>query len=201
VLGYVFFEAWGVARSVLSAGIPFSSIIELAFTQVNASDAVRLGTISPIATTFSNTVFMVDHGVIDYSFGKSYLEWFLRIPPEALYPDRPKDYALMFESYGFLAGGGFFELAEAYMNFGLFGALLVPGIVSFAMAKTYYYARVRQTSLSYFLLFAFLAVFLRGTWYQTFAFFRAFLVCVILYFVYAFIVQALRTSVKTPAFS
>jgi hypothetical protein len=114
-----------------------------------------MGTISPIATTFSNTVWLIQNNVINYSFGQSYWEWILRIPPEVLYPNRPVDYAWMFQEYGLLAGGGFFELAEVYMNFGLIGALIIPGIISFLMAKSYYYAFYRQSMLSYFLPFFF----------------------------------------------
>ena len=194
-LGYAFFEVWGVARLELAAGIPISTIVTVAFTDIGASDAVRFGTISPIATTFSNTVFMLQHRTIDFSLGRSYFEWLLRIPPEVLYPDRPKDYALMFEQHGLLSGGGFFELAEVYMNFGLLGALVVPGIISYVLAKAYRFAMKAQTVLSYFILFSFLAVFLRGTWYQTFAFFRAFMVCMILYVVYAVIAQTLRATI------
>jgi hypothetical protein len=193
VVVYIFFEVWGFARMVLSAGIPITSIVIDTFTNIRATDAVRMGTISPIATTFSNTVWLIENNIISYSFGQSYLEWILRIPPEVLYPARPVDYAWMFQDYGLLAGGGFFELAEVYMNFGLLGALILPGIISFLMAKSYYYAYYRQTMLSYFLLFSFLTIFLRGTWYQTFAFFRAFLVCMLLYFTYVFLVQILRS--------
>lgn len=199
IIAYIFFEAWGVARTALSAGVPITTIITEAFTNIGATDAIRMGTISPIATTFSNTVWLVQNNIINYSFGQSYWEWILRIPPEALYLNRPIDYAWMFQEYGLLAAGGFFELAEVYMNFGLLGALILPGIISFLMAKTYYYAFYRQSMLSYFLLFSFLTIFLRGTWYQTFAFFRAFLVCILLYFTYIFIVQILRPSIKRAA--
>lgn len=196
ILGYVFFEVWGFARTALADGISVFAIIGFTFSGVSATDAVRLGTISPIATTFSNTVFLVDHKFVELALGKSYLEWLLRIPPEVLYPNRPADYAWLFENYGLISGGGFFELAEVYMNFGLLGALFVPGIISFAMAKAYLYALHRQTPFSYFTLFAFLAIFLRGTWYQTFAFFRAFLVCVVVYVGFALIFEMLRASAR-----
>jgi hypothetical protein len=196
LIAYAFFEAWGVARTALAAGISFVSIVEVAFTSVGASDAIRLGTISPIATTFANTVYLVQHNAIDLAFGRSYGEWLLRIPPEILYPNRPKDYAWLFEQYGLFAGGGFFELAEVYMNFGIAGGLLVPGIVSFIMGKTYYIALRRQTMLSYFMLFAFLAIFLRGTWYQTFAFFRSVLVCLCLYFAYVLLARWLQAAAR-----
>jgi hypothetical protein len=157
---------------------------------------VRFGTVSPIATTFSNTVWLVDNDVIGLTWGKSYLEWLLRIPPEIIFPNRPRDYAWMFSDYDLFAGGGFFELAEVYMNFGASGALVIPGIISFLLAKAYHNAKQRQTVLSYFLLFSFLAIFFRGTWYQTFAFFRAFLVCIILYCIYLGAVQTVRWGAR-----
>jgi hypothetical protein len=142
---------------------------------------IAFGTVSPISTTFANTVWLVDNGKLELALGRSYWEFILRTPPEFLYPDRPKDYAWLFEEFGLLAGGGFFELGEAYMNFGLLGTLVAPGVLSFLMAKTFYNVIARQTVLSYFLLFTFLGVFLRGTWYQTFAFYRGFWTAIILY--------------------
>lgn len=197
IVAYIFIEAWGVARFSLASGVPISDIVTLTFTSIGATDAIRMGTVSPIATTFSNTVWLIQNNIIDYSWGRTYWEWILRIPPEILFPDRPVDYAWMFQEYGLLTGGGFFELAEVYMNFGLLGALVLPGIVSFLMAKSYYYAFYRQSMLSYFLLFSFLAIFLRGTWYQTFAFFRAFLVCILFYFVAVLISSCHDAFVKS----
>lgn len=192
VIGYIFFEAWGVARTALAAGIPLMDIVWSTFVGMRDSEVVRLGTVSPIATTFSNTVFLIENQTITFSLGKSYIEWLLRIPPEVVYPARPVDYALMFEEHGLSAGGGFFELAEVYMNFGVAGGLVIPGLVSFLMGRAYYYAMNQQTMLSYFLLFSFLTIFFRATWYQTFAFFKAFLVCMLAYLIYVFIVQVAR---------
>lgn len=192
LITYIFFEFWGFARFALSQGLSITSIATNALTTTGSSLAFKSMTISPIATTFSNTVWLIDKNIISFSLGKSYLEWILRIPPEALFSNRPIDYAWMFQEYGLLAGGGFFELAEVYMNFGLLGSLIIPGIISFLIAKSYYYAFYRQSMLSYFLLFSFLTIFIRATWYQTFAFFRAFTVCISLYFTYVFIVQILR---------
>lgn len=193
---YAFFEIWGFARFALSQGVSITSIATGAFSTIGSTDAFRAMTISPIATTFSNVVWLIDKNIISYSFGQSYFEWILRIPPEALFPDRPIDYAWMFEKYGLLAGGGFFELAEVYMNFGLLGSLIIPGLISFLIAKSYFYAFCRQSMISYFLLFSFLTIFLRGTWYQTFAFFRSFTVCISLYFIYVFIVQIFLDIIK-----
>jgi hypothetical protein len=195
-VAYVFFEVWGVAREALAGGVPISSLITLTFMAVDSGDAVKLGTISPIALTFANTVYMLDHGMIQHSYGRSYWEWLLRIPPQVLYPDRPKDYALMFENHGLMSGGGFFELAEVYMNFGLLGALVIPGVISYILARVFYFTLRRQSMLSYFVLFAFLAVFLRGTWYQTFAFFRAEMVCLIAYVVCVAVVQFVKLATR-----
>lgn len=193
VLGLlVFMEVWGVARLGIAAGLSATEMVKSAFDFIGQTEIVHFGTFSPIANTFSNTVWMVQNGVIEYAYGQSYLEWIARIPPEFLYPNRPESYSLMFEEYGLESGGGFFELAEVYMNFGLFGALIIPGFISYLMAKSYYYAFYQQTMWSYFLLFSFLSLFLRGTWYQTFSFFRGFTVILVLYLGYAFIVQALR---------
>src|SRR2546423_3207304 len=96
IVGYVFLEVWGVARIGFAAGIPLRDMVTMAFRDIGAADAVRFGTVSPIATTFSNTVWLVQNGIINHSWGKSYLEWVLRIPPEIVFPNRPRDYALMF---------------------------------------------------------------------------------------------------------
>jgi hypothetical protein len=191
---YFIFEWWGIARTLISEGYSLTSILVLTLSQINigSSDVISLGTISPIATTFANTVSLVEEGKLEYSWGKSYWEWILRIPPEVIFPNRPIDYSWMFEKFGLSAGGGFFELAEVYMNFGIIGALFIPGVISFSIAKSYFFVFTRQSMLSYFLLFGFLSVFIRGTWYQTFAFVRAFQVCILIYFSSLFIVWLLR---------
>ena len=61
-------------------------------------DIVRFGTVSPISTTFANTVWLVDSKTIDLTLGKSYFEYILRTPPEFLYPNRPIDYSWIFVS-------------------------------------------------------------------------------------------------------
>jgi hypothetical protein len=177
---YLFFEAWGLLRANIK-DFSFSFFIELLPSMFNNTDVIRFGTVSPISTTFANTVWLIENKYINYSYGFSYFEYLLRTPPEFLYPNRPIDYAWIFDKYDLKTGGGFFELAEVYMNFGIIGALFIPGFISYLMAKTYYYAINRQSLFSYCLLFSFLSIFLRGSWYQTFAFYRAFLVGIFLY--------------------
>lgn len=176
------FEAWGLARGAIAVGgVEVLGLAETVLWGRFTGDIVRFGTVSPIATTFSNTVWLIDSGTVPLALGRSYWEFIPRTPPAFLYPDRPQDYAWMFEDYGLLAGGGFFELGEAYMNFGLAGGLIVPGIISFLMARSFYNVLSKQTVFSYFLLFTFLGVFLRATWYQTFAFYRGFWTAMVLY--------------------
>lgn len=191
---YAIFEIWGVARQMLaSTGVDLTLFTDVVIqNSTNSSDAIRFGTVSPIATTFSNMVWLIDSKTLPLAWGKSYWEFILRTPPEFMYPGRPIDYAWIFEKYDLLAAGGFFELAEAYMNLGLWGALIFPGIISYLLAKSFFYTLHRQTVFSYFLLFSFLGVFFRGTWYQTFAFYKAFTTIVILYFGFYFVHRAIR---------
>ncbi|HYA47927.1 MAG TPA: hypothetical protein VEF92_10290, partial [Burkholderiales bacterium] len=68
--------------------------------------------------------------------------------------------------------GGFFELAEAYLNFGLLGCLAVPFAISFLMGICY--RKALAGSLFWFMILgAVLAVFFRGAWYQTFSYYKA----------------------------
>lgn len=179
-VAYVFFEAWGLLRANIK-DFNISFFIDLLPNMFNNNDVVRFGTVSPISTTFANTIWLIEHKHINYSFGISYFEYILRTPPEFLYPSRPTDYAWIFDKYNLQTGGGFFELAEVYMNFGIIGALFIPGFISYLIAKSYYFAFNRQTLFSYFMLFSFLSIFLRGSWYQTFAFYRSFLVSIFLF--------------------
>ncbi len=187
---YIFFEAWGFLRSNISDfGVDvFIDLIPNMFS----GETAKFGTISPISTTFANVVWLIESNSINYLLGQSYYEYFLRTPPQFLYPNRPIDYAWMFDKFDLQTVGGFFELAEAYLNFGFFGALLVPGLISYLMAKSYSNAFRTQSLLSYLILFTFLSAFLRGTWYQTFAFYKTFLVCMIVYFFVKAIYISLR---------
>lgn len=175
----IFFEAWGTLRG--SIGDFSLDLFVNLIPEMFSGDAARFGTVSPLATTFSNCVWLIDSGTLDLFYGKTYFEYILRTPPEFIFPSRPVDYSLLFEKYDLQTVGGFYELGEAYINFGFIGALLVPGTISFLLSKSYYYVLKTQSLIAYFFLFSFLCCFLRGTCYQTFAFYKAFLVCMVLY--------------------
>lgn len=176
------FDVWGAIRGELYSSTIADQLEQYSFFSSEMSGIYHAGTISPVASTFANTLFMVQEGIIDLKYGMTYFEYILRSPPEFLYPDRPKDYAWIFADYGFTSGGGFFEIGEAYLNFGVLGAFVAPFILSFIIGVAYNKAFFQQSLTGYFFLFSFLAIWLRGSWYQTFAFYKAFLTAFILYF-------------------
>ncbi len=195
----IVFEMWGLARQTFAVTrMSLTDMAVIVFTNTFNPDIVQFGTVSPIATTFSNMVWLIETKRMDFTWGQSYWEFILRTPPAFLYPERPADYAWIFGEYGLQAEGGFFELAEAYMNFGLPGAFLIPAIISFLLSKAFFNTMRKQTVFSYFLLFTFLGVFFRGTWYQTFAFYKSFLTILVLYTIFLVVYQniagALRNS-------
>ena len=182
----VFMEAWGALRSTLaSVNAPEETIIE-GYKRLMELGIYHAGTISGIATTFSNTVHMVENSVVNLDFGKSYFDYLLRTPPEFLYPGRPQDLAWMFQAHGYIAIGGMFELAEAFFNFGLIGCLVVPFIISFVIG-TAYRKSLNGHFLWLFVLASILAETFRGAWYQSFAYYKGAVTGVILYMGFMFV--------------
>lgn len=185
----VAFDIWGSIRGQLydsSFSVELGKALSFSFGEGGVYHA---GTISPIASTFANTIMLVQDGLLDWKLGSTYFDYILRSPPEFLYPDRPRDYAWIFFDFGMSSGGGFFELAEAYLNFGIVGALVMPFVLSFIIGVIYNKAFFQQKLIDYFFMFGFLAIWLRGSWYQTFAFYKAWLTSIILY---ALVVSFLR---------
>ncbi|WP_306532894.1 hypothetical protein [Geobacter sp.] len=166
------------------------------------SDMYDLDFISAISTTFSNTIYMIQNNFIGFSYGESYLDFILRTPPKFLYPDRPEDLALLFENHGLITGGGVFELAEGYLNFGILGALIVPFVISFVISRFFWQALFRQSLWRYFLLFAFLSVWLRGALYQTFAYYKSIITAMIMYVglkILLLVMEELKTCARPRA--
>ena len=198
LLVFFFMAMIDIYGSVRSLDIGSTSLNQIASILVNerfSSDIVKFGTVSAIASTFSNTVWAVDSGVLDYAWGQSYLEFIPRTLPKFLYPDRPKSYALMFESLGLRTGGGFFELAEAYMNFGLVGCFIFPLLISFFISRVFSNALIKQDFFSYAMLIGMLSVFFRATWYQSFGFYRGATISITIYLVCWLIHQVISRSV------
>lgn len=189
----VVFEFFGLVRSGLSqwvsGKIPFSEVLSIGLGNANYSDVIYSGTLGPISTTLANAIDGIFYTYVPITWGKGYLEYIPRLAPEILSPNRPEDYAWFFRGI-YATGGGVFEVAEAIINFGLIGALIMPFIVSVVYALVYRNFETRKTLYWTILMGAILAVFLRGAWYQTFAYVKAFeigvFICLLHHFAFAF---------------
>lgn len=177
-------QTWGAYRFIADNGFSLGDSIVLAGQlvvdyQESEIKYFQIGTVGDIAATFYNTYGMLGENIIEPLYGKSYLDFLPRTLPEAIYPDRPEEMALMFEKYGETSGGGFFELAEAYINFGVIGVVLIPGILTYLFGKVYIQALIKRWPF-YFLEYGLiLCLFLRGTWYQNFTFYKVFVIWIL----------------------
>lgn len=181
ILGALFLEALGAIRGVLADGSASLEFIIEGYSRLSDQGIYHAGTISGIAITFANIVDMIDQSIVDFCFGSTYLDYILRTPPEFMYPDRPKDPSWMFGDFGYDAIGGFFELAEAYYNFGVIGCFAIPLVISSMIAWSY--KRALDGKLFWFvILAALLSVLPRGAWYQTFAFYKSLFTGIFIFF-------------------
>ena len=191
VVLFVVMQIMGMLRSALNF-LSFDEILKVisrGFVQIfeGSRSGVMFyqGTVNDIATTFSGTIMMLKENTIDYYYGSSYLDYILRTPPQFMYPNRPEDLAWIFVNNGFTSGGGYFELAEAYLNFGLLGAFIVPFIISFVFSSSFKIFVLNKYSIFHsILLFSLLSGFMRGVLYQTFTFYKAIVTGFILYFIF-----------------
>ena len=177
---FVIFQVIGMVRSSLQSmtlGQHYDLIIygfSSIFTGSKSGILFYQGTINDIATTFSGIIMMLEENMINFYYGSSYFDYILRIPPAFIYPDRPQDLAWIFVNNGLTSGGGFFELAEAYLNFGVMGVLIVPFIISFLFGYGYkLFIYNKYSLLGSMLLFGLLSSFLRGILYQSFALYKS----------------------------
>jgi hypothetical protein len=182
----IFMEFWGYLRAIWTSA-DTETMLE-GYIRMFETGVFFAGTISGISSAFANVVDMIETNVINYKFGVPYLEYFLRTPPEFLYPDRPKDLSSIFEEYGYISIGGFFEISEAYLNFGLVGVFIIPLAISYLIAKMYKKA-ISGSLFFYIQLLAFLSVFMRGAWYQTFAYYKASITGLILYVIMMILIK------------
>jgi len=191
ILLFLLVQIMGILRSALNVLSPneIYNVVVTNFSYLiknpNSDIMFYQGTINDIATTFSGTIMLLKDHVIDYMHGKSYIDYILRTPPHFMYPNRPQDLAWIFVNNGYTSGGGFFELAEAYLNFSVLGVFIVPFIISSMISFSY--KQFSQNKYSIFhsiLLFSILSAFLRGLLYQTFAFWKSIVTGFILYIIF-----------------
>lgn len=154
-----------------------------------------VGTISGIASAYANLLHMIENNVIGWQWGVPYLDYFLRTPPAFMYPDRPKDLSYIFEEYGYESIGGFFELSEAYLSFGLLGVVVVPALIT-SLFKRVLDSSISGSFVNFILLISVLSVFMRGAWYQTFAYYKAVISGLIIYGILLFVKWIIRNQSK-----
>jgi len=177
VLIFAFSVSWGNYRIQATGGTPFltsivSSWEDLIIETDDGLVSVQASTFGDIAATLLSMIGLVDEGELTLVHGKTYLDFILRTPPQFLYPDRPETVAWIFWRHDTSTGGGLYELAEAYYNFGPAGAALVPAIISFLFARVYMRAIRLRTPLAVLALGLLIATSYRGIWYQTFNYYR-----------------------------
>ena len=180
-------QIWGVARNDLGQGIPINIILEKTFQTEWFIEGKQVmyfqGTFNNISTGVAGVIYAIENGLSNLYYGSSYVDYILRIPPESIYPERPKSLAWFTLSVlNDKHGGGFNEMAEIYLNFGIFGSLFLPGIISFVIGWSYRRHLYNPYNLWMSLPFiAILAVYTRMLIYQTFDGFKSWVTALILY--------------------
>ena len=205
LFGFFIIQIWGGVRQnfSLSTMMDGSRLIKIGteLYQSSGRDGVpvyfRQGTMNNLSLSVATMIYAIEKGELTYRYGSSYIDYIARTPPAFIYPDRPKSLAwLSDELYGDGgAGGGFNEMAEAFLNFGVFGSLIVPAVVSFLLSYSFKQFMVNRYNIIRSLLFtSMLAVFFRGLLYQSFTFYKTFVTAVILYGVFLFLYNLLLSN-------
>lgn len=182
---FLFLQIWGVFRQTLY----LSDISTLAKLRSSISFALKkkvvlsknkyqpndypMSTVGDIASTFYMTVGLVDKKALPMLYGRSYLEYIPRTLPKFIYPNRPADLAWVFPSAGERSGGGFFALGEAYMNFGVFGCVVIPFIFSFLLGKVSIKCISSGRVVWFFFHIYVMSVLLRGMWHGNFTLYKS----------------------------
>jgi hypothetical protein len=200
-------QVWGAARNTLAQGISLAEIMET-MIQRDAREVQGVavlyfqGTFNNISVGVAGAINAVEKGLYFPLYGGSYLDFIGRIPPAFIYPNRPTSLAWFSEwIYNDSSGGGMNEMGEIYLNFGIYGSLFVPGIISFAIGWAYKRHMMNPLNIWISLPFlGFFGVYTRGLLYQTFDAFKSLITAYILYLailvIYKIVNLAKRTSVR-----
>jgi hypothetical protein len=142
------------------------------------------GTFNNISVGVAGAIHAIEHGLYAPLYGQSYIDFISRIPPASLYPGRPESLAWFSEwVYNDSSGGGMNEMGEVYLNFGIYGSLLVPGIISFLIGWAYNRHLLNPLNIWASLPFiGIFGVYTRGILYQTYDSFKSLITAYILYF-------------------
>ncbi len=176
VVAVVVVLVWGVLRhGSIGRGATLESIqgaFSLVLVQADGNAYLHLPNVADIVATLFQVVSLVDDAHLALQHGQSYLNYLPQTLPVFLYSDRPLGFSIN-NINGQVMTGSLFELAEAYANFGVWGCLIIPGLLTYLGAMANREAIKRGTFMSYLWYGIALAIVIRGTWYQNFSFYKA----------------------------
>lgn len=176
-IGYLFVLCWGIYRATAPTGFGLMDSLEYLKQNSNMIDKdgnffIQTSTFGDIAATLYDSIALVQSKAVTLMNGQTYLDYIPRTLPAFISPERPRDLSLIFYDFLIPQGGGIFELTEAYFNFGDWGCLLIPLLISFIIGF-FIESGKRSASLPIYVLIGCLsAAIFRGTLYQTFVFYR-----------------------------
>lgn len=124
-------------------------------------------------------MYIVDDERLSLLYGRSYLDYIPRTLPQFILPDRPAGMEWIFSDYGETSGGGIFELAEAFANFGMLGVIVIPSILTFIFGRVYVNSIVYRTHFWFMCYVLVRSLFFRRIWYQKFSFYKTVIVWLI----------------------
>jgi hypothetical protein len=201
MLAFFVLQIWGGIRQgqyeANLTGSNFMSIVKQLYQKSERDDVAiffREGTMNNLSLSVATVIYAIGRRDLDFRYGSSYVDYLARTAPEFIYPDRPKTLGWLSKDLygGSGAGGGFNEMAEAFLNFGIFGALIVPAVISFLLSYSFRQFMINRYNVLRSIVFiSMLSVFFRGLLYQTFAFYKTFVTALILYVIVLFVHKAI----------
>ena len=173
----------GIIRADFSLQTLSSILILFAsafFKDAQGYIALNLDTASMTIGTLNVIPYKIEEQ--GYLLGASYIDWIPRTLPSFLYPNRPEDISFKMQYNGDWFGwGGVHEVAEAYWNFGIFGAVVIPLIISLVL-NLFGKKLLNSKSLYSAIPLVWLIMLPRYIWYQSFGFYKSTIVLLFLIF-------------------
>lgn len=203
-IALIFFsQVWAIYRATATTGMSLFGAAKEALLylfssaeMVGKGDVSPLGRITPVgmSTILFGTIGMADTGVFPRLYGISYLRYIPNTLPTFIYTSRPQGLAWIFVNYGETSGGGFLELAEAYLNFGMIGSIVIPGLISLFYFTVYRHALMRWSPQAFMWYGIAASMIIPTTLYGTFSLYKALVTWLIIEGVLAVIVAVGKRS-------
>ncbi len=184
---FLFFISWigsiitGVLRESLTPGnlllifqnpLSLLTIISSNYITFNMNTAsMTIGTLNVIPLKVNEQ---------GYLLGKSFFDWLPRTFPEFIYPNRPigPEFNMHYNNEWF-GWGGIHETSEIYWNFGYFGVILLPLVISYLL-NSFGKSFLRSNSPFSCIPIVWLIMLPRWSWYQLFALYKSTFVMIFL---------------------